>query len=227
MAGTDISSLVSTAATSSTANNGNSTVKATIAQNFDTFLRLLTTQLKNQNPLDPLDTNQFTQQLVQFASVEQQINMNTQLTTLVSLQKATQATQAMSFLGATATVDGTTASLTGGKATWTFAADKPATGTINIKNSTGQTVYTGTFPLNAGTQAFSWDGRGNNGTLNPDGAYTISVTAKDATGSTIAVSSEVRGTVDAVDLTQNPPVLTIGGQSFTLDKIKNVVRPGL
>jgi flagellar basal-body rod modification protein FlgD len=227
MAATDISSLVSTVASSSSASTGNSTVKATIAQNFDTFLRLLTTQLKNQNPLDPLDTNQFTQQLVQFASVEQQINMNTQLTTLVSLQKATQATQAMSFLGATATVDGTTATLTGGKATWTFSTDKPATGTINIKNATGQTVYTGTFPLNAGAQAFSWDGRGNNGTLNPDGAYTLSVTAKDASGSTIAVSSEVRGTVDAVDLTKNPPVLTIGGQAFTLDKIKNVVRPGL
>jgi flagellar basal-body rod modification protein FlgD len=231
MAGTDISSLVSTVASASSASKssttGDSGVKATIAQNFDTFLRLLTTQLKNQNPLDPLDTNQFTQQLVQFASVEQQINMNTQLSTLVSLQKATQSTQAMSFLGATATVDGTTASLSGGKATWTFSADKPATGTINIKNATGQTVYTGTFPLNAGTQAFSWDGRGNNGTLNPNGAYTLSVTAKDASGSTIAVSSEVRGTVDAVDLTQNPPVLTIGGQSFTLDKIKNVVRPGL
>src|SRR5437588_11340467 len=85
--------------------------KATIAQNFDTFLQLLTTQLKNQNPLDPLDTNQFTQQLVQFASVEQQINMNTQLTTLVSLQKASQPTQPMGFLGADATADGTTATL--------------------------------------------------------------------------------------------------------------------
>jgi flagellar basal-body rod modification protein FlgD len=227
MAGTDISSLVSTAATSSTANNGNSTVKATIAQNFDTFLRLLTTQLKNQNPLDPLDTNQFTQQLVQFASVEQQINMNTQLTTLVSMQKATQNTQALSFLGSTATVDGATAQLTGGKATWSFSSDKPATGTVTIKNATGSTVYSGTYPLNAGSQAFQWDGRGNNGALNPDGAYTMSITAKDATGSSVAISTEVRGTVDSVDLTQNPPVLSIGGQNFTLDKIKNVVRPGL
>ncbi|MEA2931129.1 MAG: flagellar basal-body rod modification protein FlgD [Hyphomicrobiales bacterium] len=231
MAGTDISSLVSTVANPSTASKSSTTgdagVKATIASNFDTFLKLLTTQLKNQNPLDPLDTNQFTQQLVQFASVEQQINMNTQLTTLVSLQKATQATQAMSYLGATATVDGTTAPLSGGKATWNFASDKPATGTINIKSSTGQTVYTGTFPLNAGAQTFSWDGRSNNGVMNRDGAYTLSITAKDASGSTVAISSEVRGTVDAVDLTQNPPVLTIGGQSFTLDKIKQVVRPGL
>jgi flagellar basal-body rod modification protein FlgD len=228
MAGTDISSLVSTVASNSTpAASGNSTIKTTIAQNFDTFLKLLTTQLKNQNPLDPLDTNQFTQQLVQFASVEQQINMNTQLGTLVAMQKATQNTQAMSFLGATATVDGATATLTGGKATWSFSSDKPATGTINIKNSTGQTVYTGTFPLNAGAQSFQWDGRGNNGALNPDGAYTLSITAKDATGSAVAISTEVRGTVDSVDLTQNPPVLSIGGQNFTLDKIKNVVRPGL
>jgi flagellar basal-body rod modification protein FlgD len=226
----DISSIVSTGTGSNkaaTATTGNSGVSATIAQNFDTFLTLLTTQLKNQNPLDPLDTNQFTQQLVQFASVEQQINMNTQLTTLVALQKSTQATQAMSFLGATATVDGATAQLSGGRAAWTFASDKPATGTINIKNATGQTVYTGTFPLDTGTQAFTWDGRSNNGTLNPDGAYTMSVTAKDASGGTVAISTEVRGTVDSVDLTQNPPVLTIGGQNFTLDRIKNVVRPGL
>src|SRR5436305_6467735 len=82
------------------------TDKTTLAGNFNTFLTLLTTQLKNQNPLDPLDTNQFTSQLVQFASVEQQINMNQQLTTLVAMQKATQTTSAMSFLGSTATVDG-------------------------------------------------------------------------------------------------------------------------
>src|SRR6476619_4676020 len=75
--------------------------KDTIAGNFQTLLTLLTTQLKNQNPLDPLDTNQFTAQLVQLASVEQQINMNQQLTTLVEMQKASQATSAMSYLGST------------------------------------------------------------------------------------------------------------------------------
>src|SRR5215831_15863666 len=96
------------------------TDKTTLAGNFNTFLTLLTTQLKNQNPLDPLDTNQFTQQLVQFASVEQQINMNTQLTTLVSLQKATQTTSAMGFLGKTVTVKGATAPLMNGQAQWTF-----------------------------------------------------------------------------------------------------------
>ena len=201
--------------------------KATLAGNFDTFLRILTTQLKNQNPLDPLDTNQFTQQLVQFASVEQQINMNQQLTSLVALQKANQTTSAMSFLGATATVDGSSTKLVNHKGTWSFSVDKPSTGTITIKDSTGQTAYSGTFPLNAGTQSFAWDGRGSNGTQWPDGNYTLSITAKDASGQTVAVSTTVNGTVDAVDLTQNPPALTIGGQSYSLDKIKQVVRPGL
>src|ERR687895_765063 len=93
----------------------------TMASNFDQFLRLLTTQLKNQNPLDPLDTNQFTQQLVQFAQVEQQISMNTSLSTLIALQQATQTSAAMSFLGTTVEVEGSTTRLQGGQATWTYA----------------------------------------------------------------------------------------------------------
>ena len=75
--------------------------KDTLAGNFQTFLTLLTTQLKNQNPLDPLDTNQFTAQLVQFAQVEQQLKQNDQLATLVSLQKTAQSTAALEFVGQT------------------------------------------------------------------------------------------------------------------------------
>src|SRR5437763_1834083 len=214
-------------ATSSGVTFSTATDKTTLAGNFNTFLTLLTTQLKNQNPLDPLDTNQFTQQLVQFAGVEQQINMNQQLTTLVALQKATQTTSAMSFLGATATVDGTTTKLTNSAASWSFSVDKPSTATVNIKSATGALAYSGSYPLSAGAQNFNWDGRGNNGVKWPDGDYTMTVTAKDASGNTVAVSTEVKGTVDSVDLTQNPPTLKIGGQSFSLDKIKQVVRPGL
>lgn len=201
--------------------------KTVLAGNFDTFLQLLTTQLKNQNPLDPLDTNQFTSQLVQFASVEQQINMNQQLTSLVALQKATQTTSAMSFLGSTATVDGTTTKLANGTASWSFSVDKPSTATVNIKSSTGALAYSGSYPLSPGAQNFTWDGRANNGTKWPDGNYTLSVTAKDASGSTVAVATEIKGTVDSIDLTQNPPMLKIGGQSFSLDQIKQVVRAGL
>src|SRR5437667_10124305 len=105
------------AATSATTTNGLAPAVAsvantkTIAGNFTQFLQLLTTQLKNQNPLDPLDTNQFTQQLVQFAQVEQQLKANDQLSTLVSLQQTAQQTQALGFVGNTVTIDGQTAQL--------------------------------------------------------------------------------------------------------------------
>src|SRR5882762_2699796 len=95
-----------------------STATTGIADNFQTFLTLLTTQLQNQNPLDPLDTNQFTQQLVQFAGVEQQLKSNDQLASLVKLQTTAQSTQALGFVGATAVVDGSTATLQNGQATW-------------------------------------------------------------------------------------------------------------
>ena len=79
--------------------------------------------------------------------------------------------------------------------------------------------------MNAGTQSFQWDGRDTNGVQWPDGNYTISVTGKDASGQTVAIPSEIEGVVDSVDLTKTPPELTVGGQAFTLDKIKRVVRP--
>src|SRR5512140_4009203 len=104
--------------TSGSGSSLSSTTGATLAGNFQTFLTLLTTQLQNQNPLDPLDTNQFTQQLVQFAGVEQQLKTNDQLTALVSLQQTAQSTQALGFVGKTAVVDGSTAALSKSAATW-------------------------------------------------------------------------------------------------------------
>ena len=98
-----------------------------IASNFTAFLRLLTTQLQNQNPLEPLDTNQFTQQLVQFAQVEQQLRSNDQLETLVALQKSKQASAALDFVGKTVVISGATTHLgTDGNTVWTFSSPKPA-----------------------------------------------------------------------------------------------------
>src|SRR6202158_2624544 len=125
---------------SSSSNSLSSTTGSTLAGNFQTFLSLLTTQLQNQNPLDPLDTNQFTQQLVQFAGVEQQLKTNDQLTTLVSLQQTAQSTQALGFVGKTAVVDGSTAALTSSSATWDLSLPKDSTVNVSITNSSGQTV---------------------------------------------------------------------------------------
>src|SRR5271166_6554986 len=137
--------------TNSTTNSSSSSSSSTssssldqLAGNFNSFLTLLTTQLQNQDPLSPMDTNQFTQQLVEFASVQQQVDMNTNMQTLISLQQTNEAASAMQMVGATVTLTGTSASLTSSApATWTLNSATPATGNVTITNSSGTVVFTG------------------------------------------------------------------------------------
>jgi flagellar basal-body rod modification protein FlgD len=195
-----------------------------IAGNFQSFLTLLTTQLQNQNPLDPLDTNQFTQQLVEFAGVQQQLNTNDSLATLVTLQQTTQSTQALGFVGKTAVVTGSTAALASSTATWEINVPTASTVNVSIASSTGQTVFTGSYTVAAGNnQPFEWNGQGNDGTQWPDGNYTMTATAKDASNNTVAITTAVEGVVSSVDLTQSPPLLTIGGQTYTVSQIQSIV----
>jgi flagellar basal-body rod modification protein FlgD len=223
------SNTISTASTG----NGTSTTNATsqldlnnqIAGNFNEFLGLLTTQLQNQDPLSPMDTNQFTQQLVEFASVEQQINMNTNLQTLVTLQQTAQDSQALGFVGQTVTVNGSTAALaTGGQAQWTYNPTTPATATFTVTNSSGQTVFTQAGTVQPGSQQFTWNGQNNNGQQQPAGNYTLNITATSANGQSVAVPTTVTGVVQSVDLSKNPPELNIGGQNYTVSQIVNVTQ---
>ena len=197
-----------------------------IASNFTTFLQLLTTQLQNQDPLSPMDTNQFTQQLVEFAGVEQQMKTNDTLSTLVSLQQGAQTTQALSLVGATVVVNGTTALLANGQATWALNATQPATATVTISAPSGQTVYTGTVAVNSGSQTYTWNGVGTDGTTWPAGNYTLTATAVTATGQTTTVTSQVEGKVSSVDLGQTPPLLSIGGQNYKITDIQQIIAPG-
>jgi flagellar basal-body rod modification protein FlgD len=209
--------------TSSTSGTGIDT--QTIAGNFTDFLKLLTTQLQNQNPMDPLDTNQFTQQLVQFAQVEQQLKSNDQLGTLVSLQQTAQSTAALDFVGKTVGLDGSTAPLTNSSATWSLSSSKPAAASVNITNAAGQTVYSTNITLNAGaSQNFTWDGKGTDGSQWPDGSYTIAVNAVDASGQPAAVATQITGMVDSADLTQTPATLSVNGQDYPLTAIKRVMQ---
>jgi flagellar basal-body rod modification protein FlgD len=212
-------------ASSSSTPSLSSTSGTTLAGNFQSFLTLLTTQLKNQNPLDPLDTNQFTQQLVEFAGVQQQLNTNDSLATLVSLQQATQSTQALGFVGKTAVVNGSTAALSDSSATWQLSVPSNSNVDITIANSsTGQTVFTGSYSVAAGdNQPFTWNGQGNDGTQWPDGSYTLTATAKDSSGNSVAVGTSIQGVVTSVDLTQSPPLLSINGQTYTMTQIKAIV----
>ena len=103
---------------------------------------------------------------------------------------------------------------------------KPANAEITITNSAGQTVYSTKYAMQIGQQAFNWDGKTNAGQQLPDGAYKMTITAKDTAGQSVAIPTEVQGTVDSVDLTKSPPVLTVGGQNFTVTQVKRITRAG-
>jgi flagellar basal-body rod modification protein FlgD len=225
-AATMLPSLINnTSASSSAAQAAGSSASQQLAGNFDTFLQLLTTQLQNQNPLDPLDTNQFTEQLVEFASVEQQINENTNLQTLISMQQTSEATSALQLVGSTVTVGGNAAALsnaTNSAATWSLTTTTPATATVTVTSAAGTTAYSGTMALNAGTQAFTWNGQGSNGQTWPDGTYTLTVSAAGANGQAVSVSTQVQGTVSGVNLTSNPPTLTVNGQSVQISQVTSI-----
>jgi flagellar basal-body rod modification protein FlgD len=207
---------------SNTAAGVNSTAATQLAGNFDEFLKLLTTQLQNQDPSSPLDPNQFTQELVQFSSVEQQIQTNTSLTTLISLQQNSQITSALGFLGHNVVVNGSVASLNNGQATWSFTGSKPSTATINIADSTGAVVYSTTQAVQAGQQSFTWNGQTSNGNLLTSGTYTVSITATDANGQPAAVATQAQGLVTSVDVSQSPPALIVNGQSYPLSQILQI-----
>ncbi len=195
-----------------------------IAGNFDQFLSLLTTQLRNQDPTAPLDTNQFTQQLVQFAQVEQQLKQNETLTSLLGMSKSTTNANAMSFVGARVTTDGSTSRLQDGIAEWRVTASKGGTAAVTIKDASGNVVRTSTQTISAGTQSFAWDGRTSAGALAPAGNYSIVVDALDSQRNPFPVSTEVTGVVDSVDFSGDTPVLNIGNIQTPIDKVKSVTR---
>jgi len=197
--------------------------RSTIADNFDTFLSILTTQLKNQNPLDPLDTNQFTQQLVQFTGVEQQLKTNDFLEALLLNTQTTARSDAVSYIGKEVSASGQTAELKDGGAYWTYnAAANVANATVTIKNAAGSIVYVEQGSLNSGNGAFLWDGKGTDGNIQPDGVYTIEIKGTNVAGNTVAVSTNSVGVVTAVDFSGSEPILTIGRNKVALKDVTSV-----
>jgi flagellar basal-body rod modification protein FlgD len=200
--------------------------RTTIAENFDTFLNILTTQLKNQNPLDPLDTNQFTAQLVQFTGVEQQLKTNEFLESLLQTTQSTGKTDAVSYIGREITAAGTTAELKNGGATWAFNAEaQVANATVTIKNANGRVVYTEAGSLDKGPGNFLWTGKGSDGNTQPDGTYTIEIKGTNLSGNTIKVSTSTVGIVTAVDFSGAQPILTVGTSKILLSDVTNVRIP--
>jgi len=200
--------------------------RVSIADNFDTFLTLLTTQLKNQSPLDPLDTNQFTQQLVQFTAVEQAVKQNENLENLIRLSTANAVTNVVGFLGGEITVSGNTAEFKNGAATWNYEIDQAANNVnFTIRDSNGASVFTNSAPAPAGRNAFIWNGQTDNGLPATEGEYTLTISAVDSNGTAINVSTEIVGIVDGVNFKGSEPVLLMGNREIKLDEIVSVTLP--
>ena len=221
------STAATSAATTPSAAQATGTAAApALAGNFNDFLKLLTTQLQHQDPTSPLDPNQFTQELVQFASVEQQINTNTSLNTMISLQQTQQAASALTFLGATVAVSGKTAELVNGQANWSYSVSQPATANISITNASGQVVYSTSQSVQPGAQTFTWNGVDKQGNTWPSGPYSVSISAVGANNQSVPVTTQVQGVVTGVDVSKTPPTLTVAGQSYPLSQITQVLSTG-
>ena len=215
-------SVSSTTGTTATGTTGSST--ATLGADLNTFLTMLTTQLQNQDPTNPLDTNEMTNQLVQFASVEQQIQMNQNLTSLIDLQQTAQLTAAAPLLGRQVEVTSDQLALQNGSAEIRLPAAGTATSAvITITNSAGTVLRTQTVSLGIGATGWTWDGKNTAGVTQADGAYNVAVAGRDANGAYTSVSFTVRGTLTGAERSSGSLNLNMGSVSVPFSNLLSVL----
>ncbi len=196
--------------------------QSALSSNYTMFLQLLTTQLKNQDPTSPMDANQFTQQLVQYSQVEQQIKSNATLTQVANSLAVSNATAMLTYVGQTVTADGSKTTLQNGNAQWSFSLDRNASATVQVLDSGGNIVYSQATSYPSGTSTFTWNGTESNGVTAPDGTYTIAVTGTDTSGNAAKVTTSITGAVTGIDFSSGQPYLNIGGSKVSVWSVSKV-----
>ncbi len=193
------------------------TARQSLSGNFDTFLRLLTTQLQNQDPLEPMDASKFTEQLVSYSQVEQQISTNDKLNSLISMTWAGIGANAVSYLDKNVVTSGPKSQLDDGAASWRYTlTSDAASASLQIKDSTGKVVRTIPAEKTVGVHDFTWDGKNDAGTALPEGQYSLSLTARKADGTDVTTQVNGLGLVTEIDMSSSEPLLSIGGRKVTL-----------
>lgn len=216
-------SIASVSAASASSSSEAVADKKSIADDFDIFLKLLTTQLKNQNPLEPLKTAEFTQQMVAFTQVEQQVKANKNLEELSSLFRATSLTSTVSYIGKTVTAEGNATNLKDSEATWDVDFNEaPEESSILIADQFGKVVYASKTDFKEGMNNFSWNGQLSQGGIAPDGLYTIKINATNASGEIINAETLVSGVVTGVDMTGANSLLNLGNRSVKLENVRKI-----
>ncbi len=195
---------------------------ASLSSNLNNFLTMLMTQLKNQDPSSPMDTNQFTSQLVQFASVEQQVNISSGVQSLIQLTQANGVLQASTLLGKTVTATSSQLSLQNGHGSIQFNAPAAEPVTISVLGGNGAPVQQVSLTSTAGANSWSWDGTGSQGQKLPDGAYTVSIAGGTAGTKAAAIPFTVTGVATGVVNQNGAEQVQMGGLTLPFTAIRSV-----
>ena len=194
--------------------------KAKLEDELNKFLNLLVTQLKNQDPLEPMDATEFTNQLVQFASVEQQIYQNANLEKLLESAHISQVSNLAKYLGTNIEAQTDSLNLANGTARLTYTlVDDARTSKIVITDDSGKAVYTGNAELAAGRHEFVWDGLDDNGIQLPDGTYNFTINAFDADDEPLQYARSVFGIVTAAGSDEGAVRLYMGDVKVGLEDV--------
>ena len=181
------------------------------------------TQLQNQDPTTPLDTNQFTTQLVQFAGVEQQINTNTSLTSLIQLTQGGEVLQSSAMVGRRVEVTSDHLPLQNGSAQINFTASTAGQVAVAIYNDSGTQIADALVDARAGANSWNWNGKSGNGHTVPDGSYRVAVAGANAGGTATALPFTVVGVATGVQQNGTSVTLQLGAQTADFTAVKSVL----
>ncbi|QWV97119.1 flagellar hook assembly protein FlgD [Geomonas nitrogeniifigens] len=217
--------MITDATSAATTASAAAAMKKSTGMNKDDFLKLFVTQLQNQDPLNPQDGTQFIAQLAQLTQVEQAYNTNTNLQNLLNQGSNAGTMAAISLIGKQVEASGSQVELdSGSSATINYNLGKSAqTVAVSVLDANGKVVKTITGGAqNSGSNSVSWDGTDNSGAQLTPGAYSFSVSAKDAAGTAVTATGLVRGKVNGVDMSGSSPVLSIGALKLNLTDVTSV-----
>jgi flagellar basal-body rod modification protein FlgD len=215
----------SSAAAAAAASNTGTNALQSLAANFSQFLTLLTTQLQNQDPTAPMDTNSFTQELVEFTGVQQSVETNTNLASLISLQQGSEVLESANVIGHQATVTANEIALQNGSGSISFTTASSEPIQIAIVDGNGLVIRDASMTSQAGSNSWQWDGTDNAGDSVPDGAYRIAVETGTSSSNATAVPFSVVGTATGLVNSANGLILDIGALPVSLTDVV-AIAPG-
>lgn len=220
---TGLSSAASSALSSSATSSTGTTALTSLTSNYSDFLNMLMTQVKNQDPTSPMDTSSFTTELVQFSSVEQQINTNTSLTQLIQLTQSGEMLQSSSMVGHTVAVAKSDMPVQSGSGEIQFTAASAGSAQVAVYNSAGTLLSDSLVNTTQGVNTWKWNAQNSSGTTQPDGSYKVVVTGTDSTGATSSLPFNVVGVATGVTKSGTTLELQMGQVTTDFSNVQSVL----